>query len=724
MRSALHTWHSLLVLTVFLFANVSLAAIASEDREKPSTPQYSSFGDIESLWQNLPRCAETNWEPLGPESLQDSDKLFIVDRLIPPQTIIHFFEFTMRGTLPNGKNTTLPLFQEDEVAFLSNPYSESAAQPHNEIFGPAIGKIMMRIGSDEDPDRLTIVEKPIHAMKSRLWEGIVPLSETQWREKQLSNPENFQYTFEYLEAVIRVFDYLNHPDQVENLRTTFNLISEHLVELEGALNPRRQADGKEPLSLAALWEEYIRIHYQVMTDRAHSWVISHINTLMRPLLDAVHEYPNLTSSADTLSAEQSIQVGLLYRLSGLAAEAEYTILMPMEGYAGYTAPERPLYLHGYDLFERRLTYQHRLKFMKESDKISEEMMESLSFNIDKTDEERAEEEANKPNLIFRTIDGQIRRQEKIRGYVRGVPEGEPEPLPPPGWIRDTLIKSKEAEDRGEPIETVGFVIYRLARWDDEAKWADIKARIEEDLADWGDGIEGAESIKPLLKIHWFDGKKLGIAENDIEEAKRHFNAFLDSPTFSTGLSTTVFLAIDHISQITYNTLGAASSPTGILLAIDPYFDEAVGLDRPDESPGYTGRMHISTNLVWPELFAMNTAQSDWLEDLWPLAMRHSRRVYMGRRVYVGYVVPEMVRGWEGGPRGAGGMGIDRDLAGGLKSEQRGEQEVFGEKGRGEGVERDGKGDGKRRAGDEVYSGEGGIVAAVQVDGRGERHDEL
>ncbi|KAK2808219.1 hypothetical protein FQN50_004960 [Emmonsiellopsis sp. PD_5] len=662
--------------TVFLFANASMAAIAGEDTEKSSTPQYS-FGNIESLWQDLPRCAHANWEAMIPENLEDSDRLFIVDRLIPPQTIIHFFEFSMRGTLPNGKNTTLPLFQEDEIQFLSIPYSEWAAHPYNKIHEPVISKIMMRIGSDEDPDRLTVVEKPIHAMKSRLWEGIVPLSETQWREKQLNNPENFQCTFEYLEATIRAFDYLNHPDQVENLRTTFNLISEHLAEFEGALNQRRQADGREQLKLAALWEEYIRIHYQVMTDRAHSWVISHINRLMRPLLDAVHEYPNPASSEDTLSAEQALQVSQLYRLSGLAAEAEYTILMPMEGYTGYTAPEPPLYLHGSDLIERHLTYQHRLKFMKRTDKIREEMMESLSFNIDKTDEERAEEEANKPNLIFQTIDGQIQRQERIRGYVRGVPEGEPEPLPPPGWIRDTLVKSKEAEDRGEPMEEVGFVIYRLVGWDDEAGWADIKARLEEDLADWGEGIEGAESIKPLLKLHWFDGNELGIAENDIEGAKRHFNSLLDSSTSTlpTGLSTTLFLAIDHNSQITYtNTLDVASPPLRTLLAIDPFFDEAEGIARPDESPGYTGRMHISTNLVWPELFAMNTAQSDWLEDLWPLAMGHPGRVY------VGYVVPEMVRGWE-------------------------------------------EGDGKSRGGDEGASGGEGLGGA-QGGGRDERHDEL
>jgi hypothetical protein len=46
-------------------------------------------------------------------------------------------------------------------------------------------------------------------------------------------------------------------------------------------------------------------------------------------------------------------------------------------------------------------------------------------------------------------------------------------------------------------------------------------RLEDHISDWGAGQDGSDSIKPYLKLHWLDGKELGLAENDIEAAKQY-----------------------------------------------------------------------------------------------------------------------------------------------------------------------------------------------------------
>lgn len=79
---------------------------------------------------------------------------------------------------------------------------------------------------------------------------------------------------------------------------------------------------------------------------------------------------------------------------------------------------------------------------------------------------------------------------------------------------------------------------------------------------------------------------------------------------------------------------------GFVLAIDPTFDPAVGIDRPDESPDYNGQMRILGSLVWGDLYAQLESQSTNLDGLWPLAMHHPHQVY------VGPVTPLQVLGWK------------------------------------------------------------------------------
>jgi hypothetical protein len=106
------------------------------------------------------------------------------------------------------------------------------------------------------------------------------------------------------------------------------------------------------------------------------------------------------------------------------------------------------------------------------------------------------------------------------------------------------------------------------------------------------------------------------------------------------LETYAFLAIDSASFASYttDTYEATTSEflpgdfAGFVLAIDPKFDPKEGIDRPDESPGYTGQMRILGSLVWGDLYAQLQAQSATLDGLWPLAMHHPNQVYVGPTV--------------------------------------------------------------------------------------------
>lgn len=190
----------------------------------------------------------------------------------------------------------------------------------------------------------------------------MPLSQNRWRAIHLDEPEQFPSASQHLAAVIAAFGYLNDPEQAANLRITFNIISEHLEDFDGALNSLRVTKGLEPLSVTSLWEEFIRIHYQVVTNRAHAWVLSHISPLRQAIVNDLLAY--LPPSDDSLSSEQWVLINKLHDLTELAARADYTILIPMDGYKGYSAPaprEAAADLMSADLQTRRRAYSEALK---------------------------------------------------------------------------------------------------------------------------------------------------------------------------------------------------------------------------------------------------------------------------------------------------------------------------------------------------------------------------
>ncbi|KAL3479237.1 hypothetical protein BJX99DRAFT_86635 [Aspergillus californicus] len=581
--------------------------------------------------------------PITAPHIQAQYYLPIVDRTLELQTVVHFVEFAFGGPLPNGtRPSSLDTLLDDEVDFFQGSESNESV----------MGKIMVSLGSEEDSSRLTMVGKNIHSLKSRLWEGITPLSDQRWEEEGLHLDENFDQACQHLSAAVAVFEYLNAAEVQESLRETFNLIYAHWEGLDAEINRKRRRNGEGHISMAGLWTTYMESRYKVMTHRAHQWVTRHVDELRAPIFQGLLDHE---SDFEGLMVPDDVQWKLtnaLHMLLEISIRADYMVMMPMEGYNGYTPLDRtdtdPYGMYSANYTERGQAYPQRMKSLSHQ----------LSFNkiFSRIDSGTERPEQTSGEEYHESAMEQVEAQIAVRKELRG--EDWDEELQEP-WITRRLAFINN-EDNASPSDA-GFVIYRLTYGQSEREWTNFIQELGEHMSDWGTGQTGSDSIKPYLKLHWIDGKELGFAEGDIDAAKEHFNQNFNnnngdnSKTKTIDLQRTAFLAINPASFTSYTNPNTTNPPINstthphdhsiprsthpFLLAIDPNFDPAEGPYRPDETPGYTGEMRITGSLIWGDLFAILDTQSATLEELWPLAMHHPEQVY------VGPVIPLQLCAW-------------------------------------------------------------------------------
>ncbi|KAL4790530.1 hypothetical protein BDV19DRAFT_382282 [Aspergillus venezuelensis] len=572
--------------------------------------------------------------PITAPHIEAQYYLPIVDRILEPQTIAHFVGFAFGYALPDGSRAPwIPSLNESEASFFR---TEDRTQP------PIMTSIMSRIGSAEDGSRLTVVGKNIHSLKSRLWEGIAPFSEEMWEAQGLdlgfAKEGKFEEACEHLSAVVTVFEYLNTAEVQSNLRETFNLIYAHWEELDSEINEKRKERGEENISLTSLWTIYMENHFKVMANLAHQWVTRKVEDLRAPILSALLEHENPIGIPDSVQWKLTNGLHLLLEIS---VRADYTILIPMDGYKGYTPPpvnesntSEPG-LHSPDITERKKYYPQRVK--TRSHQI---MVEKMLARVDHGENTR---EQSSGESYHESAMEQVEAQREVRKELRGE-EWDKEIRET--WISAILKGVEKGDDEEVKAMEEGFAIYRLTYEQGVDEWRHFVKRLEEDINSWGRGQPGSEEVKPYLKLHWVDGQEVGIAEGDIEAAKEHFNKNFANdddtnpepmPTIAIDIHQTAFLAIDKPSFTSYTTSNQNTTKT--LLSIDPSFSQSEGPSRPDESPGFTGSLRIHPLLVWSDLYAQLTSQSVSLEDLWPLAMHHPGKVYIGP------VIPIYLKAW-------------------------------------------------------------------------------
>jgi hypothetical protein len=435
-----------------------------------------------------------------------------VDRILEPQTIPHFLEFSMIGKLPGGSKTSLPLISEEYIPLLMTPYADWAPSPYNKLPNSAMTQIMIRIGSNEDDARLVVVEKKIQAMKSRLWEGIIPLSRNRWRKKRLDQPENFGMALQYLSGVVDAFNYLLQPPVSTNLRETFNLIHKELGDFEKAVNALKKGQG---IKVTGLWEEYIGASYKVMTTRAHSWIIEHIKELRVPIIEAIKAHE--PEDFETYSPEQWTLTNKLHDLTELGARADFTILMSMDGYMGFSPLPNATEGQSPDLEKRKKYYGDRLKLLSRKKSFNSITLKNLAQEPS-AEPRRESRGLGDPLDIIETYGEQTEAQDELREEIREPFTLELGEKSPEQWIVDLRDQVLEREE--DPVKEWGFVIYRLTYSQTDDEWNAFKHKFEADAADWGDGVDGADLIRDMAKLKWVDGQEHGIADGDVAAATK------------------------------------------------------------------------------------------------------------------------------------------------------------------------------------------------------------
>lgn len=394
--------------------------------------------------------------------------------------------------LATGETVSQPL-DSDEWSLATRAISSWAPPPFDTEQLVPTDRMMQLIGSDEEPDRMQLISKELQAMKSRLWEGIMPLSARRWRERQLYDPANFSAACRILSMAVNVFLYLNQPMVKAALRETFNLIDDALRIFVNALNAKLTIEKKPAVEVCKKWHQFVRDKYDLMANRTHSWIINHVDHMKSRILDQLEALVREGAETGAGDSERRL-LDMWQDISEIASQADYAVLIPMDGYQGssvdvpgseYDFRSEPLRAHP-DIHQRNLDYHHRRGHLT---------MTLMVFQA-----------ASKP--AGDDPAATLRLQDAGQKLARVELRGEPVRYGKEPWAM--MIN----ED-----EEWGFVAYRAYHSCTDAEWDEYRAKFDADSADWGAELVGIDDLRERSKIHWLDAKEFGIDAEDIEALK-------------------------------------------------------------------------------------------------------------------------------------------------------------------------------------------------------------
>lgn len=605
---------------------------------------------------------------------------------LPLGTMSRFMEFLSTHRLPNGQLTTLPTLSSQDIATkFAKPYNDWAPAPYNN--NPMRGDAAVTrfsICFTGLPDLVNIeslfsgggfdlpskIDFELEICRQRLWAGMVPLSDRRWADKKLDSLENIDLAVEYLLKACDMVHF-SMPATSRKTRQAYNKAHDIFTHFDTVLaayytaNPTIPRPSPLP-SLANLWADFFFTHIHTITTRLHAWAATHVDRLTSNLAHALQTTP-IPPNSTTYTPQQHALLTQFENLAPITRRLDHTTLIPLTGFrttlphwrsassppivdwVGYIRARGATPLNGAypaDIQQRDEVYHERVACLMREELTR--LRAAGGRGVFST--EAVARPVGSAMLAYR------RGRRDLRGEVAEEVQGEGGEEVWVGSLRGLLEGWRGGGEAGAaataaaarpPVYTSwGFVAYRVWYDGGEGEWARFLERFEEDVVEkWGEGVKGAEGIREKMEIRWVDGREVGIAEGDVEGARRHFKGLSENNGAGLhGLNAPAFLVADKSSVESY-THGTAMPGQTLVDEVDlgPFIlvgQSETGDRSVSQALGFDGTVRVLGSVllddVWPCLW--------WrlvnLENMWNLAAWHPSGVY------VGSVVQSQVEGWE------------------------------------------------------------------------------
>lgn len=432
--------------------------------------------------------------------------------------VLFFVQFLSEGLLADGTKTEQPLLSKEEAHLYLQPYSRWAPEGHrgrhraesvlNHVMSVLTGLEDLLLGSWS-------LEQELHLMKSRLLQGLVPMSDRRWQQKQLDDPANMAQACQHLSNVVDAFGCINREPFASRIRERYNRMWDHTKQFERALNAKRAAEGQVPVRVMPLWDEYVKKHFDFVSDRAHAWILKRVDRLQELTLERMGNTGHALGP-NNFSAEQ-VKVGDdMQDLSEIMVQADASCMISTAGFKSEWVPPNPpppprQDWNGYDgktpitsppadLATRVAVHGVRIRWLNRI-KIMEQTMQPGPWRGTTSDA---------ADMVW-TMKQQLVACSESRKELRG----DPPVIRTEHWISQT----KSQIDSGV-TQAWGFVGYRLHYKHSADEWKRFLDAFRKDVQAWDRGVVGSLWIKRLCRMRWFDGQELGIPEGDIDAARR------------------------------------------------------------------------------------------------------------------------------------------------------------------------------------------------------------
>jgi hypothetical protein len=586
-----------------------------------------------------------------------------------------FVVYATTGRLPDGTQSSLPLMTMEEYSLLMTPQHMWAEDPANfdstrsDVLSPLFGAPYE--GTDLKTSPCADFPAKLLPLKARMWQGMAPMSRDRWLQKKMDDPGNYRNIMELMTSILDIFRWWNSGPVQDSMRTGFNFLVDRNAEWATPVNELRAHDGiTEKLDLAAMWAEYFHARISVMSERTHQWLVDRVGEIQgRAFAEYTDALKLVGNDKEAIGIAGKKYYECVQDLNAMITKADYMLSIPMAGFNGHKPSDK---VSDMPLETRHDTY-HKLADTKSWPYLkkmlaAQESEATIDQQLAPKDLSELLSHSKKPPPAaprfqdHETLIGHYHEGHRNRAEIRAALRGPPAP----NTLTARLMKSVRAmtgaapeteeywisnlrmlmdfyleNGRDRKTHRWGFVCYRLTYNQTDVEWANFMKKLEADMHNpiGGEWIKGFDGIAGMAGLNIHDGKKLGIAEGDIEAAKRHFiKTYTMLPTLGR-MWTQNFLVIDAQSYDSYAHPEPESGPPPP--PYGPCFGDNGGhvrlvdtLEYPqgmlDEmSLGYSGQMKVLSSLVFTEIYPLLATNALRTTDLWPLARLHPREVYVG-----------------------------------------------------------------------------------------------